>query len=188
MESAQHLKVNLKVAGQPCRACLRPLELAGEASLCTGCHSQHHRTCWETAGGCSTPGCVNAPLARLEPLPRMPAPGMQFCRNCRLEIHVSDLICPHCGVVTSPDGIYHGPKTNAPGAVASLVYALIGLFFCGVIFGPVAIAKASSAKRAMASNPAYGGGGLATAGMVIGIIDVALFVLFIVAKAGASQP
>lgn len=186
MESAQHLKVNPKVAGQPCRACLAPLELAGDASMCTGCSSQHHRRCWEARGGCATPGCVNAPLARLEAAPRAAPAGMMNCFNCRGEIATSTAFCPLCGVVNSPDGIYHGPKVNAPGAVASLVYAIIGLFLCGIILGPVAIAKANSAKRLMASNPTYGGSGLATAGMIIGIIDVIAFFVVVIARAGAG--
>lgn len=195
MESAQHLKVNPKVAGQPCRACLQPLELAGDASMCTGCHSQHHRRCWDASGGCATPGCLNAPLQRLDHAgtpaggfiaARPPAPGTMQCYSCRGDIAATSSFCPLCGVVTSPDGLYHGPKVNAPGAVASLVYAIIGLFFCGIILGPVAISKANSAKRAMAANPTYGGSGLATAGLVIGILDIVAFFIVLMARAGAS--
>jgi hypothetical protein len=88
-------------------------------------------------------------------------------------------------VITSPDGLYHGPKVNAPGAVASLVYGIIGLLFCGVIFGPIAIAKANKARSAMATNPTYGGGGYATAGLVLGIVDLVVFAVFVMARVGA---
>jgi hypothetical protein len=87
----------------------------------------------------------------------------------------------------SPDGIYHGPKVNAPGAVAALVYGLVGLVFCQIILGPVAISKANAAKRAMASDPTLGGEGLATAGMVLGIVDLALFALYVLIRVGASK-
>jgi hypothetical protein len=86
-------------------------------------------------------------------------------------------ICPSCKLITSPDGIYHGPKINAPGAVQSLVYGIVGLVFCQIILGPIAISKASSARRAMAADPTLGGEGLATAGMVMGVIDLIVFVI-----------
>jgi hypothetical protein len=69
-----------------------------------------------------------------------------------------------------------------PGAVASLVCGLIGLLICGVVFGPIAIAQASSAKRAIAADPSLGGGGMATAGMVLGIVDLAFFVIFLLIR------
>jgi predicted Zn finger-like uncharacterized protein len=64
-------------------------------------------------------------------------------------------------------------KRNAPGAVASLVWGILGLFICGFIFGIVAITQANSAKKLIAANPElYTGEGIATAGMVMGIIDL----------------
>lgn len=185
--SSQHLKVNLKLAGKPCHICQTPLELAAEAAVCTACHGEYHARCWEARGGCATPMCMNAPLARFDATAARPLPpGHMCCHNCKHEIPDSALLCPWCGVITSPDGIYHGPKTNAPGAVASLVWGIVGLFICGVVFGPIAIARASSAKKAMASNPTYGGGGYATAGMVLGIIDLVAFALIVMARAGAQ--
>jgi hypothetical protein len=96
-------------------------------------------------------------------------------------------ICPACRAITSPDGIYHGPKINAPGATQALVYGLIGLVFCGVILGPVAISKASAAKRAMASDPTLGGEGMATAGTVLGIIDLVLFVIYVMIRVSNTR-
>lgn len=64
-------------------------------------------------------------------------------------------------------------KTMAPGATASVVCGVIGLFVFGIILGGVAIAKASAAKRLIAEQPdRYTGGGKATAGFVLGVIDV----------------
>jgi hypothetical protein len=60
---------------------------------------------------------------------------------------------------------------NAPGAVASLVLGIIGMFCAGLILGIIAIVKARGAKAKIAANPTmYGGGGMATAGLVLGII------------------
>jgi len=55
---------------------------------------------------------------------------------------------------------------------------LIGLIFCGPILGGIAISKANEAKRAIAANPQfYGGEGMATAGLILGVIDIIIFVL-----------
>ncbi len=193
MEAVRILKVNLKLAGKPCKWCQVPLELAEEAAVCTACEGEHHRRCWEPSGGCATVECVNAPLRRLDapghramPLPAAAvlAPGTMHCPRCRDIIMMGSPLCPSCNAVTSPDGLYHGPKTNAPGAVSSLVYGIIGVFICGIIAGPIAISKSSQAKREIASNPTYGGGGLASAGMVLGIVDLVLWAVFLIAKIG----
>jgi len=56
--------------------------------------------------------------------------------------------------------------------------------FCGVILGPVAMSKANSAKAAMALDPTLGGEGLATAGTVLGIVDLVLFGLYVLIRMG----
>ena len=140
---------------------------------------------------------MNAPLRRLDQpsygaaaaaAPAMPPPlppGYVHCRSCRQIIAQIDLICPFCRAITSPDGIYHGPKYNAPGAVQSMVFGILGLLICGVIFGPLAISKSSSAKREIELNPTYGGGGYATAGMVLGIIDLVAWGIVVLARMGS---
>jgi hypothetical protein len=138
---------------------------------------------------------MNAPLPQLAPPePTGPGPGSPFpqghaprvyelppgymaCPHCRVPMIAGAPICPACKVITSPDGIYHGPKVNAPGAVQSLVYGIVGLVFCQIILGPIAISKASAARRAMAADPTLGGEGLATAGTVMGVIDLVVFVI-----------
>jgi hypothetical protein len=194
MEASRNLKVNLKLEGQTCIACKTALKLADDASICTGCEANHHARCWNSYGGCATKGCANAPLRRLDAptyaapqaqaLPPPLPPGMVHCRSCRHVIQMGDLICPYCRAITSPDGIYHGPKYNAPGAVQSMVFGIIGLLICGVVFGPLAIARANSAKREIAMNPTYGGGGYATAGLVLGILDLVAFAILLMIRLG----
>ena len=193
MDAARNLKVNHKLDGQTCLACKTALALGTDASVCTACEGPHHARCWSSYGGCAKPGCANAPLKRLDPpvygAPTVPPPlpaGMMPCPACRHPIMMGDPLCPYCRAITSPDGIYHGPKTNAPGAVASLVFGIIGLLFCGVIFGPLAIARSSSAKREIAMNPTYGGGGMATAGMVLGILDLVAWGILLLMRLGSQ--
>jgi hypothetical protein len=93
-------------------------------------------------------------------------------------------ICPKCRAIMSPDGIYHGPKTMAPGAVASLVYGIIGIFVFGIGFGPLAIRKANAAKQAILSDPTLEGDGIATAGKVMGVLALIAWALIMLSKLG----
>jgi hypothetical protein len=223
MEAARTLKANLKLDGKPCGWCQVALRLGDDASVCSTCEKEHHSRCWESNAGCSTQGCLAAPLRRLDAAPQggspysqsqaqppsigspfpqgggspysqgspyggasssaaAPPPGYMNCPNCRVAIMVGTQVCPSCRAITTPDGLYHGPKVNAPGAVASLVCGLIGLVFCGIILGPIAISRANTAKQSIASDPTLGGEGLATAGMILGIIDLVLFVIYMLLK------
>jgi hypothetical protein len=185
-ETCNRLNANLKLKGQPCVSCERELELGDAAAQCQACDGVHHAKCWDASGGCGTEGCANAPLKRLDDA--SPAPvarlGYKKCGACNSEIMESDSICPYCNSITSADGIYHGPTENAPGAVASLVFGILGLLVCGLIFGIVAISKSKTAKEHIASDPRYTGGGLATAGLVLGIIDLVAWGLIIMFRLG----
>jgi hypothetical protein len=92
-----------------------------------------------------------------------------------------------CRAITTPDGLYHGPKTNAPGAVKSLVVGLIGLVVCGIVLGPIAISSANKARQAIATDPSLGGEGLAIAGLVLGILDLVGFAVVIMYRASAMR-
>jgi hypothetical protein len=74
-----------------------------------------------------------------------------------------------------------GPAVTAGKATGALVCGIVGLFCFGVILGPVAIYLGSTAKREIQqSNGRLKGSGMATAGMVLGIIAVVVFVLSII--------
>lgn len=73
------------------------------------------------------------------------------------------------------------PKENAPGATAAMVCGIVGVFVVGLVLGIIAIALAAKAKRLIAAEPLrYGGRGMATTGLVLGIIDVCVWGLIIV--------
>jgi len=186
-QTVNRLKANRVLEGKPCGWCSNTLNFGEEAALCEGCTTGHHATCWDNKGGCSSAGCANAPLKQLAPLPERPAgprPGKVNCQNCQLEIPASSVRCEYCNVgVTSPDGVYRGPTQTAPGAVASLVFGILALFVCGIIFGIVAIQKADAAKTAIASDPSLTGGGIATTGKVLGIIALVFWGVAIIIQA-----
>ena len=71
-----------------------------------------------------------------------------------------------------------GPPQTHSKATASLICGIIGLFLCGVILGPVAIYLGNQAKQEIrGSGGRYTGDGMATAGIVLGIIAVVAFVV-----------
>jgi hypothetical protein len=199
MEAVRTLKANLKLEGKPCGWCQTPLKFGDDTAVCTACETAHHQGCWDTKAGCATQGCTSAPLRRLDVAPGSPfpagvapgaapmAPGTMSCPRCGLVVTIGTPLCPACRAITSPDGIYHGPKTNAPGATTSLVLGLIGLVVCGVILGPLAISSANRAKAAMAIDPSLGGEGMAATGKVLGIIDIVLFVVYLLIRVSATH-
>ncbi|MEU3842523.1 DUF4190 domain-containing protein [Streptomyces sp. NPDC028635] len=68
-----------------------------------------------------------------------------------------------------------GSRTNGL-AIAGLVCGILGVFFASVILGPLAIVFGAVGLR---QAPAKGGGGMAKAGVVLGIIDLIIFVVLI---------
>lgn len=184
MEAARQLKANLKLQGQPCGVCQQAFELGQDVSICNACAANHHTACWDRHGGCSTQGCANAPLQRLaEPAQEQLPPGVKRCPSCQVKIGEYEQVCPYCNAILSADGMYHGPTQNAPGAVASLVFGILGLLICGIIFGILALVKSSEARR-YKDDPRYIGQGMATAGMVLGIIDLIAWFFIILANFG----
>jgi hypothetical protein len=84
---------------------------------------------------------------------------------------------PAAPSAAGPAGYRPLAPPNAPGAVASMVCGIIGVCFgcAGLVLGIVAIFQARKAREAIARNPgSYGGGGMATAGQVLGIIGTIL--------------
>lgn len=114
-------------------------------------------------------------------------PGFKFCTGCGNQVLQDTQICDFCNAILTPDGVYHGPTVNAPGAVASLVYGIISIFFCGVIFGTLAIVKSREARASIAFNPRYGGAGMATAGLITGIVGLVLWGIWVLLWIGGKS-
>lgn len=185
-QTVKRLKTNRVFEGQPCGWCSKPLTFGEDAALCEGCTTGHHAACWDDKGGCSSSGCVNAPLKQLAPQPERaagPPPGRMNCPHCHLEIPSTSVRCQYCNRgLASPDGVYRGPTETAPGAVAALVFGILGIFICGLIFGAVAIQKADEAKTAIAADPSLTGAGMATTGKVLGIIALVFWGLGLILR------
>jgi hypothetical protein len=81
----------------------------------------------------------------------------------------------------------YGVSREAPGAKSALIWGLVSLLCCGLITGPVAIVEANKAKQAIAMDPSLTGGGMATAGMVLGIISIVLNLIGLVVRFGMMR-
>jgi hypothetical protein len=73
----------------------------------------------------------------------------------------------------------NGPRTRAPGALASVIWGIIGLVTFPYALYWVPLAYARKARSLIKSNPRFYGEKLATAGYVLGIINILVAVIFI---------
>ena len=105
-----------------------------------------------------------------------------FCENCLVQI-AGAKYCGSCKVM-AVQGQPAAEAATMPCKLAgeALTYAIVGLFCFGIILEPVAIFKASKAKKMMAANPALTGSGKATAALIIAIIGLVLWVLGIISR------
>ena len=80
-----------------------------------------------------------------------------------------------------PPGFDYGagaPAMMASKATGALVCGIVGLLLCGVVLGPVAIYLGTQAKKEIRSSDGrLKGEGLATAGIVMGIIALIGFII-----------
>jgi uncharacterized membrane protein len=74
-------------------------------------------------------------------------------------------------------GVHVSTGETSGKAIASLVLGIGGFVILPLVLSILAIVLGRSAKREIAERPGLGGGGLATAGIVLGWIGVALTVV-----------
>lgn len=78
-------------------------------------------------------------------------------------------------------------QVNHPRAIGALACAIVGFLVFGIILGVVAIVLAVQARRMIRERPLeFKGDGLAVAGLIIGIIDVAANVAILSGAWGVS--
>ena len=184
-ETVQRMKINKRYEGQRCQWCGGLLMLGDDGAICGACENPYHARCWDKENGCNNPGCVNRPLQQLKDV--APVVGVAAAKSTR-PLSPGEMVCPTCGDIVSgsycfrcrnltPAGDYTGPKETHPEAKEALKYAIIGIFCVGMILGPMAIVKGTSAKKAIAMDPRYEGEGMATAAQIIGGIVTLLYVV-----------
>ncbi len=103
-----------------------------------------------------------------------------FCPNCLVEMQ-GQKYCGACKVLAIKGApIVEEATVPCKEAGEALGFAIVALFCFGFIIGPIAISKASKAKKMIAANPRLMGSGKASAAMIIGIIATVFGVLYLV--------
>ncbi|KKK73713.1 hypothetical protein LCGC14_2891090, partial [marine sediment metagenome] len=117
---------------------------------------------------------------------RVPPTGnLMHCPDCGLPVSRNAAACPHCGVgvgVTPPPAprVQELPGRSYRGtASAGFICSLIGIFAFGMILGLIGLVLSACAGSGMTKSGNEEGRGLATAGVVLGIIDMVVWLILI---------
>ena len=95
---------------------------------------------------------------------------MPYCAHCGSQVDERALACPECG-----QRIWNRPapvRRTEPLATASLVTGVASLLICPFVGSIAAIVMGVSARGRISRNPSSEGAGLATGGIVTGVLGV----------------
>lgn len=102
------------------------------------------------------------------------------CQNCGAQNPDGVQVCANCGAALAPVNTYGQPYYGAPAvpgkglAIASLVLGIISIFLFPLITGLLAVILGGAAKSKGCTS------GLATGGIVCGIIGLALWLIMLI--------
>jgi len=105
-----------------------------------------------------------------------------FCGNCLVNVQGRNYCgsCKAMAVAGTP--MIEGATMPCKEANEALKYAIVGLFCFGIILEPIALVKASKAKKMIAMNPRLTGSGKVTATYIIASIGLVMWVLGLVVR------
>jgi hypothetical protein len=165
----------VREAGAVCPWCQKETACGDAIAVCGDCGAVHHQLCWQRAGHCGAYAC--SPARRPE-LPESPA-AIQVSSD-ELEAAVP---LPRRSVQSTAAERWSVPPREQPRtsrlAIASFVCALLGIPLFGIVTGLLAIILAAAALSAMAGTRLRGAS-WAVAGILVGIFDMAGWVVFLI--------
>lgn len=104
---------------------------------------------------------------------------MPYCEYCGSQVGETAAACASCG---HPLGAPAAPPVAAaagtePTAIAALICGIIGVVSCPYVLSVAALVLGLVARSKIRATPGLGGGGMATAGVVLGIVGLVVGVL-----------
>jgi len=111
-----------------------------------------------------------------------------FCADCLVEIQ-GQKYCSTCKVMAMKGTPVVAETATIPCKEANeaLTYAIVGIFCLGIVLEPIALVKASKAKRMMEMNPQLTGSGKVLAARIIASIALVLWVLGMLARFSTAK-
>lgn len=129
--------------------------------------------------------CKNHPAAPA--VDRCAGCAESFCGDCLVEIHGQNY-CGSCKVMAvRGQPLVEEATLPCKEAGEALTYAIVGLFCVGIILEPIALVKASKARKMMDMNPRLTGSGKATAATIIACVGLGLWILGIISRVIAAS-
>jgi hypothetical protein len=106
-----------------------------------------------------------------------------FCGDCLVDIQ-GQKYCAACKqmAMKGPPAIAEEATIPCKEASEALTYSIVGIFCFGIILEPIALVKASKAKKMIELNPRLAGSGKVTAARIIAVVALILWVLGILVR------
>ncbi len=106
-----------------------------------------------------------------------------FCSDCLVEMH-GQKYCGSCKIMAlkGQPVVVEAATIPCKEANEALTYSIVGIFCFGIILEPIALVKASKARKMIAMNPQLQGSGKVLAATIIASIALCLWVLGMIAK------
>lgn len=184
------MSVNFRCAGCNYEAML-PAKYAGKTVRCPQCG---HIQAIEPAQA-AEPAASPASEEAIVDDSQGPA-ELAECPFCAEPIRINARKCKHCGEILDrelrnrrkrerirdfAEGYARYARTHEKNTDArnALICGLVGLLCLGVILGPIAILLGINGLKKAKQNPAINGESAATAGIILGVVSIILFVVWL---------